>query len=119
MKSEVSLWGVARAAWEIRCSAHRKPKSTVLRPCRSLFAASKHERVGAPTDRCIEVSRGGAGIGAAHQAHPFSHSLPGGALHASRMSFEQLRVYQAAELLDAEIKKLIPGIPRGFSQDVD
>jgi hypothetical protein len=35
------------------------------------------------------------------------------------MSFEQLRVYQAAELLDAEIKKLIPGIPRGFSQDVD
>jgi four helix bundle protein len=34
------------------------------------------------------------------------------------MSFEKLRVYQAAELLDSEAKKLIASIPRGFSEDV-
>lgn len=37
----------------------------------------------------------------------------------SALSFERLRVFQAAELLDAEIKRLIPGIPHGFSHDAD
>jgi four helix bundle protein len=35
------------------------------------------------------------------------------------MSFEHLKVYQAAELLDAEINNLIAGIPRGHSKDID
>ena len=35
------------------------------------------------------------------------------------MGFEKLRVYQAAEQLDAEINVLIRKVPRGFARDVD
>ena len=35
------------------------------------------------------------------------------------MSFENLRVYQAAELLDKMVMELIPRIPRGFARDID
>ncbi|HSL69035.1 MAG TPA: four helix bundle protein [Longimicrobiales bacterium] len=42
-----------------------------------------------------------------------------GTLHRSLMGFEKLRVYQAAEQLDAEINVLIRKVPRGFARDVD
>jgi four helix bundle protein len=35
------------------------------------------------------------------------------------MSFESLRVYQAAVLLDELVNQLIPLIPRGFAKEID
>jgi hypothetical protein len=35
------------------------------------------------------------------------------------MGFEHLRVYQAAEQLDAVVQEIIPLIPRGYSNDID
>jgi four helix bundle protein len=36
-----------------------------------------------------------------------------------RMSFERLRVYQAAELLDSIVTELIKSIPQSFARDID
>jgi four helix bundle protein len=37
----------------------------------------------------------------------------------SRMSFEQMRVYQAAELLDSNVAELIDSIGQGHTKDID
>ena len=35
------------------------------------------------------------------------------------MSFEKLRVYQAAELLDREVRALVQKLPPGYARDID
>src|SRR5262245_43552819 len=45
--------------------------------------------------------------------------LPHPTSHDAVMSFEKLRVYQAAELLDDMVTALIPTIKRGYAKDVD
>ena len=45
--------------------------------------------------------------------------VPGGRTKRMGMSFEKLRVYQAAELLDAEVQRLIARMPSGHGSDVD
>ncbi len=89
-----------------------RPLVGVVQPDLRLLAALR------PAIKAPSVDPGG-GYSSGTSIVPDGHGGAPIAQPSSAMSFERLRVYQAAERLDAEVHVLIARLPPGFSRDID